>query len=210
MTQLSVSRWPRSRRASASGRGAVAPDREGSGLRDGRDPWRGRRGQRRARGDRLLVLLAGMPGEVRGGSGAVYSARRPPSRHSAPPRVAASRDDRIYTCPMHPEVRQNGPGRLPEVRHGPRAGGGHRRGGAEPRADRHEPALLGEPGADRAGLRHRHGGDGRRRSSSPGSARRRGSGSSSCCQRRSCSGAAGRSSCAPGSLSGPAASTCSP
>ena len=32
----------------------------------------------------------------------------------------------IYTCPMHPEIRQVGPGHLPDLRHGARAGDGHR------------------------------------------------------------------------------------
>ena len=44
-----------------------------------------------------------------------YTAQ-PALRHGTapPPRVSASRDDRIYTCPMHPEVRQKGPGACPK------------------------------------------------------------------------------------------------
>jgi Cu+-exporting ATPase len=40
----------------------------------------------------------------------------PPPRHgtAGPRRVEVSHDDRIYTCPMHPEVRQRGPGSCPK------------------------------------------------------------------------------------------------
>src|SRR5438874_2093738 len=33
---------------------------------------------------------------------------------ATPPRPAPVADDRIYTCPMHPEVRQKGPGTCPK------------------------------------------------------------------------------------------------
>jgi len=47
------------------------------------------------------------------------------------------------------------------VRHGARAARGHRRGRPEPRARGHDPALLGEPGPDRARARAGDGRDGR-------------------------------------------------
>ena len=70
-----------------------------------------------------------IPGEVAGGSaehrGTRYWFCSPrcrekftaePDRYVAPPppRPAPGADDRIYTCPMHPEVRQKGPGTCPK------------------------------------------------------------------------------------------------
>jgi P-type Cu+ transporter len=71
-----------------------------------------------------------MPGEARGGSaeygGMTYWFCSPrcrdkfvadPARYvtaAKPPVAAATQDDRIYTCPMHPEVRQRGPGSCPK------------------------------------------------------------------------------------------------
>jgi Cu+-exporting ATPase len=71
-----------------------------------------------------------VPGEARGGSvehgGATYwfcstgcrgKFVADPTRYvtaAKPPGAAATHDDRIYTCPMHPEVRQRGPGSCPK------------------------------------------------------------------------------------------------
>jgi Cu+-exporting ATPase len=70
-----------------------------------------------------------VPGEAAGGSaehaGTTYWFCGPrcrekfiaePRRYVAPPppSTTAVTDDRIYTCPMHPEVRQNGPGTCPK------------------------------------------------------------------------------------------------
>ena len=49
----------------------------------------------------------------------------------------------VYTCPMHPEIVQDEPGKLPDLRHGAGAGRGRGRAGAQPRADRHERAGSG-------------------------------------------------------------------
>jgi Cu+-exporting ATPase len=68
-----------------------------------------------------------VPGQSRGGSmehgGTTYwfcstSCRdkftADPARYVTAPGPAATPDDRIYTCPMHPEVRQRGPGSCPK------------------------------------------------------------------------------------------------
>jgi len=70
-----------------------------------------------------------VPGQARGGSaehgGTTYWFCNPgcrekfvadPARYLAPPpaRATATRDERIYTCPMHPEIRQAGPGTCPK------------------------------------------------------------------------------------------------
>ena len=47
-----------------------------------------------------------------------------------------------YTCPMHPAGAPDGPGQLPHLRHGAGAGAGDRRARREPRAARHDAALL--------------------------------------------------------------------
>ncbi|MCK7475730.1 MAG: YHS domain-containing protein [Rhodopseudomonas palustris] len=39
----------------------------------------------------------------------------------------------IFTCPMHPEIRQDRPGHLPDLRHGARAGAGDARRRAQSR-----------------------------------------------------------------------------
>ena len=44
-----------------------------------------------------------------------------PAKYLAPATSAAAEpvpEGTIYTCPMHPEIRQVGPGRLPDLRHG--------------------------------------------------------------------------------------------
>src|SRR5688572_8440044 len=71
-----------------------------------------------------------VPGDAAGGSaehaGTTYWFCSPscrekftadPARYltpAAPPATGATSDDRIYTCPMHPEVRQRGPGSCPK------------------------------------------------------------------------------------------------
>ena len=50
-----------------------------------------------------------------------------PDSGDAAPALARRCRRAEYTCPMDPEVRQHGPGRLPEVRHGARAGARSRR-----------------------------------------------------------------------------------
>ena len=63
----------------------------------------------------------------------------------------------IYTCPMHPEVRQVGPGQLPDLRHGAGARAGLARRCAGSRTDRHDQAVLDRAGADASGVRDRDG-----------------------------------------------------
>ena len=148
----------------------------------------------------LLLLLGRLPHQIRRRPGKVsrQAGRRPPA---APPGT-------IYTCPMHPQIRQVGPGTCPicgMALEPARADGGDR---PESRARRHDAAVLDRPRAGAAG---------RRCSRWAGisldlhmRARRRcRTGSSSCWRRRSCCGPAGRSSCAAGSRSSPATSTCS-
>ena len=84
---------------------------------------------------------------------------------------------------MHPEIRQIGPGSLPDLRHGAGAAGRHRRGRRQPRTRRHDAALLDRPRARRAGGRA---GDGR-----PSAAARPASASCRACCRT------GSSSCSP-------------
>ena len=78
------------------------------------------------------------------------------------PAVAAAKaepvpEGTIYTCPMHPEIRQVGPGLLPDLRHGARAGARHRRGRPEPRARRHDAPVLDRARARASGRRARDG-----------------------------------------------------
>ena len=115
----------------------------------------------------------------------------PAAREPAAPMPAGT----IFTCPMHPEVRQAGPGLLPDLRHGARAGD------ADAPTPAPIPSLLDMTrrfwigaGADGAG---RGAGDGR----APVRlhrliARRSRTGCSSSSPRRWCCGRAGRSSCA--------------
>ena len=46
-----------------------------------------------------------------------------------------------WTCPMHPEIVRDAPGRLPDLRHGARAAHRHARG-QQPRAGGHDAAVL--------------------------------------------------------------------
>ncbi len=98
---------------------------------------------RRARWDDLPFLLRRLPHEVRRRprraiSAAVWRRRRRAGRAT------------IYTCPMHPEVRQVGPGSCPICGMALEPETVVGRGRPEPRARRHDPALLGRPRADRA------------------------------------------------------------
>ena len=68
----------------------------------------------------------------------------PRDRQSAP--VPAGT---IYTCPMHPEVRQVGPGSCPICGMALEPDARERRRRAEPRADRHDAPLLDRPRAQR-------------------------------------------------------------
>ena len=171
-------------------------DRDRSRLRHGRDARGGGGRQRRARGHHVLVLQPELPRAVRRRSGAIpgagarRAARRRPCRHA---------DLHVSHAPGDP------PGRtrpVPQVRNGARAArAARRRRGAERRAGRHDPAVLGEPDPDRSRLCVFHGRDDRAR---PDAADRPGGGAldpARCWRRRWCSGAAGPSSCAAGSPS---------
>ena len=81
---------------------------------------------------------------------AKYLAPQPAKPADAAPGV-------MYTCPMHPQIRQLGPGILPDLRHGARAGGPDGGDGAESRTRRHETTLLDRPRAGRSGIRPRDG-----------------------------------------------------
>ena len=65
----------------------------------------------------------------------------------------------LYTCPMHPEIVQDGAWRLPDLRHGAGADDAVRRCRAEPRAGRFPAPALGGRAARAAGAAA---GDGRR------------------------------------------------
>ena len=59
---------------------------------------------RQARGRAVLILLRPLPEEVRGGAGQL------PEEQAAPEPMPAGT---IYTCPIHPEIKQVGPGDCP-------------------------------------------------------------------------------------------------
>ena len=144
----------------------------------------------RARGPAVLLLQREVPGEVQRRAAEVPAAR---GRDAAP--VVANAEaapGTIYTCPMHPEIRQDHPGNCPKCGMTlepvmPIAG--RRR---EPGAGRLPAPLLVDAAADgrghRAGdvrpplrlVRHGHAELDR----------------AACCRCRSCCGPAGRSSCA--------------
>ena len=83
----------------------------------------------------LFLLLRRMPGEVRGRP-------RPLLGATARRRAAARAEGAIYTCPMHPEIRQVGPGTCPICGMALEPRDAERRGGAEPRIGRHDAAVL--------------------------------------------------------------------
>ena len=126
----------------------------------------------RAAATTVIDPVCGMdvtPGEAEGGSaehaGTTYWFCNPSCRErfvadpakflepapAAPP-AGGHGDTRIYTCPMHPEVRQVGPGACPKCGMALEPVERRRRGGPESRADRHDPAVLGEPDPHRARL----------------------------------------------------------
>ncbi len=77
------------------------------GLRD--DDLAGRRGRHgRLPGTDLLLLRRVLPRAVQGRPGTIPRSER---REAAPPALPT---DVEYTCPMHPEVRQIGPGTCPK------------------------------------------------------------------------------------------------
>ena len=144
---------------------------------------------------------------------------RPAAAPSSPPirRNISRQDERaaepvpegtIYTCPMHPEIRQVGPGSCPICGMALEPEIVDRRDRAQSRTRRHDAALLDRPRADAAGVRARDGRAHRRRRTAS-SIRRCRTGFSSRSRRRWCCGPAGRSSCAAGSRSSRAISTCS-
>ena len=102
-----------------------------------------------------------------------------------------------------------GAGVLPDLRHGAGARTRHGGVGAEPRARRHDPALLAGARSCASGRGPR---DGRpsRQPAHASSARNGRTGCSSCSRLRWCCGRVGRSSCAAGNRSSRAISTCSP
>ena len=95
---------------------------------------------RRPRGPGLPLLLGRLPDQVRGRSGAL------PDQGSRRGAAGAGRDD------LHlPHASGDPPGRarlLPDLRHGAGAGDGHGRRRSQPRAGRHDAAVLDRPGAD--------------------------------------------------------------
>ena len=89
-----------------------APRGPGDGRRGPRlrhDGGPGRRGLRRPRRPHLLLLLSVLCGKVPGRS-------RPatPAGAAASARAGGRRAGAVYTCPMHPEVRQDHPGACPK------------------------------------------------------------------------------------------------
>ena len=180
------------------GRRRAVGEHEARGVCGGRGLGHGpARAQGPGRVTTVVDPVCGMdvtPGDAAGGSaehaGTTYWFCNPscrarfiadPARFLHPPAPApgapgSGRDTRDLHVPDAPG---GAPGRareLPQVRHGARAARGHRRRGPEPRARGHDPALLGEPGPDRAGARARDGRDARARGCWPRSAPPRGSG----------------------------------
>ncbi len=133
-----------------------------------------------------------------------------PERYLAPAEAPAEAvpEGTIYTCPMHPEIRQVGPGSCPICGMALEPELVTAEAGPESRTRRHDAALLDRLGAGAAGLRCWKWAD-IWRASHLSSARSSPTGCSSCSRRRSCCGPAGRSSCAAGSRSSRAISTCS-
>ena len=78
--------------------------------------------------------------------------------------TAEAPEGAIYTCPMHPEIRQVGPGSCPICGMALEPEVASRRYAAQSRTRRHDAALLDRPRADAAGLRAGNGRPSRRRS----------------------------------------------
>ena len=118
--------------------------------------------------DAGLWLRAGLGGRgARGvGPGPTGTPSADPRPPQTPPTRMAARDSEIafHTCPMHPSIRQEGPGTVPHLRHGPGAGdagaGGERRapGGWQPAAADRRGGRTG--GAQAAGAPRAHAGAG--------------------------------------------------
>ncbi len=124
---------------------------------------------------RRLSFLCGGCHEVPAEPGR-YLARPPVPARDAGARSAGPPPARPgkYTCPMHPEIVRDGPGRLPDLRNGPRAHGSHARRGGKPRVRAHAAPVLGESAADGPAFRSRDGRDDHRaRASLRGSRRAR-------------------------------------
>ena len=64
---------------------------------------------------------------------------------SGEPAAAAAPEGAIYTCPMHPEIRQVGPGSLSDLRDGAGAADVRGRRWPEPGTRRHDAAVLDRP-----------------------------------------------------------------
>ena len=126
----------------------------------------------------------------------------PPAPAPKPPPAPATSPGRPVDLPDASGDRARRAGRLPDLRHGARAARGDRRRGAEPGAGRHDAR-----GSGSASSRRRRCCCSRWDAMVPGAcaasclAGHRGRGSSWRSRRRSCSGAAGRSSCAAGTRS---------
>ena len=154
-------------------------------------------------GQPYYFCSAGCRDEVHRRSGALS---RPAAQRRRPSRCRRARSTPAR-CTR--EIRQVGPGSCPICGMALEPVLVTRRHGAEPRARRHDAPVLDRAGAGPAGGRA---GDGRPpdRPAPPHPASRPRTGSSCCWRRRSCCGPAGPSSCAAGSRSSRATSTCSP
>ena len=166
--------------------------RSGDGQAQGR-AWR----------DDLLFLLRRLPREVRRRARALSWRPQPGRRRRTPAPSGA-----IYTCPMHPQIRQAGPGNCPICGMALEPETVTADYGPQRRTDRHDAALLDRLGSRGPGGRARNGRPSHQ-SAYVAFARRLELDSSSCSRRRSCCGRAGRSSSGHGRRSRTAVSTCS-
>ena len=101
-----------------------------------------------------------------------FLGKPPVAMEPAPPAAGRSGDARIYTCPMHPEVQQVGPGSCPICGMALEPQQVTLRRGPQPRAGRHDPAAVGQRRADGAAGAAGHVGDaaGPARARRPGAA----------------------------------------
>ena len=131
-------------------------------------PWRGQRKHRyrsgmrddgrsgedaasaHARGPRVLLLLGRLPRQIHRRSGKISCANAE-AAPAAPPGT-------IYTCPMHPQIRQVGPGSCPICGMALEPVSATAEAGSECRTDRHDAPLLDRRGT---GGTARRPGDGR-------------------------------------------------
>ena len=100
----------------------------------------------RAAGRPYYFCSAGCRDEVRRRSGSAISRREADAPAPVP-------EGTIYTCPMHPEIRQVGPGSCPICGMALEPELVTADSGAQSRARRHDAALLDRPRADAPGLR---------------------------------------------------------